>query len=258
MTAIDGGTLLVGVAIGFMGGLFGKGGSAVATPLLALIGVPGFVAVAAPLPAVIPGTFVASVAYWKEQLVDWPVAAWSVGLGAPATVVGALLSQKTGARPLLVLTAVMVLAFGFAFLAFPKEAARAEGVPVADDDGDGRPPYWLARLAAVTLAIGFVSGLLANSGGFLFAPSYARFLRMPLKKAFACSLVVSMVLAIPGTITHWWLGHIAWRVVAWLGLGSIPFSYVGARVAVKTRSATLERWYGAALFALGAYSLFKF
>lgn len=43
------GALLTGVIIGFLGGLFGKGGSAVATPLLSLAGFPGFVAVASPL-----------------------------------------------------------------------------------------------------------------------------------------------------------------------------------------------------------------
>ena len=55
--------LTVGVAIGFLGGLFGKGGSAIATPLLSLIDIPAFVAVTAPLPATIPGTFVASAEY---------------------------------------------------------------------------------------------------------------------------------------------------------------------------------------------------
>lgn len=247
-------TFLIGVGIGFLGGLFGKGGSAVATPLLALIGIPGFIAVAAPLPAVIPGTFLASVAYWKEDLLDWPVVIWSVILGVPATVYGAMLSQHTGARPLLLLTAVMVFCFGVVFLTRPREKGAAANLPHAPS---GRPPLWGLRLGLVTLSIGFVSGLLANSGGFLFAPCYARFLRMPLKRAFACSLAVSMMLAIPGSIAHWQLGHIEWRVVAWLGLGSIPFSYLGARVAVRARSATLERWYGIALTLLGAYSLLK-
>jgi uncharacterized membrane protein YfcA len=254
--SVDLGTFLIGVVIGFMGGLFGKGGSAVATPLLALIGVPGFVAVAAPLPAVIPGTFLASVAYWRERLLDWPVVLWSIGLGTPATIAGALLSTRTGARPLLVLTAVLVLGFGMAFLMSPQEEAGGAGAAPAADAG--RPSFWVLRLGVVTVGVGVVSGLLANSGGFLLAPCYARFLKMPLKKAFACSLAVSMVLAIPGAAAHWWLGHIQWGVVLWLGLGSIPFSYLGARVAVKARSAALERAYGLALTALGAYSLFRF
>ncbi|MGZ4725089.1 MAG: TSUP family transporter, partial [Ilumatobacteraceae bacterium] len=59
---------LIGVGIGFLGGLLGKGGSAIATPLLHAIGIPAIVAVAAPLPATIPSTMVASYAYSRERL----------------------------------------------------------------------------------------------------------------------------------------------------------------------------------------------
>ena len=37
---------VIGAFVGFLGGMFGKGGSAIATPLLALVGIPPIVAVA--------------------------------------------------------------------------------------------------------------------------------------------------------------------------------------------------------------------
>ena len=40
--------LAVGVVIGFLGGAFGRGGSAVATPLLQLAGLPAMFALASP------------------------------------------------------------------------------------------------------------------------------------------------------------------------------------------------------------------
>ncbi len=43
-----------GAGIGVLFGLFGVGGSSFATPVLGLLGVPGLIAVAAPLPATIP------------------------------------------------------------------------------------------------------------------------------------------------------------------------------------------------------------
>ena len=48
--------MLIGAGVGLMSGLFGKGGSAVATPLLHAIGVPALAALASPLPATIPST----------------------------------------------------------------------------------------------------------------------------------------------------------------------------------------------------------
>lgn len=244
------GVFVTGIGVGFLGGLFGKGGSAVATPLLALIGVPGFVAIAAPLPATIPGTFVASVAYWRSNELDWHVVRWSLVWGLPATIAGAWASQWTGPGPLLLITAAMVLFFGLSFIVEPEEA------PHPSRDGR-RPRFWTARLFAIAAGVGFVSGLLANAGGFLLVPCYVKFLKMRLKAAFACSLAVSMVLAVPGTLVHWRLGHISWPVVVVLGLGSVPFSYLGARVALKTRSAVLARAFGAALTILGLVSLWQ-
>jgi uncharacterized membrane protein YfcA len=248
------GAVLVGIFVGFLGGLFGKGGSAVATPLLSLIGFPGFVSVAAPLPATVPGTLIASFEYWHSNLLDWDVFWWSVAVGVPAATLGGLLSKVTGAGPLLIITALLVAGFGVSFLLRPSTARRA----VMDTElfeGDARPSHWKLRLAGVAAGVGVISGLLANSGGFLLAPSYSMFLRQPIKKAFACSLAVSSVLAIPGTIVHAYLGHVSWHVAGLIALGSVPSSYAGARLALRTRSAKLERLYGLMLTALGIFFL---
>lgn len=243
------GTSSIGIVIGLLGGLFGKGGSAVATPLLRLIGLPGFVAVASPLPATTPSTMVSAIAYWRAQMVDWQVVRWGIAAGLPATAAGALLSQYTGSPALLVLTALLVLGFGISFLLQREKQ-------VSSDVEDGQPSFWRTRLALIAIAVGFISGLLANSGGFLLAPLYARVLKLRIKVAFACSLVVSAALSIPGTLVHWYLGHISWLVALLVALGSVPFAYAGARLALKTRSARLERWYGVALTCLGIFFLF--
>ncbi|MGB6431525.1 MAG: sulfite exporter TauE/SafE family protein [Candidatus Acidiferrales bacterium] len=249
------GELTVGIIVGFLGGLFGKGGSAVATPLLSLIGVPGFVAVAAPLPATVPGTLIASAEYWQSHLLDWQIIWWSIGVGVPATIAGAYLSRFTGARPLLIATGLLVLGFGLSFLLPPiqKVFSKATNATLPE----GRPSHWRLRLIFVATGVGLTSGLLANSGGFLLAPSYVQFLRQPIKKSFACSLAVSAALAVPGTIVHAYLGHISWSVAGFLALGSVPFSYLGARLAIRTRATTLERWYGVALTALGLFFLLR-
>lgn len=246
---------LIGTGVGFLGGLFGKGGSAIATPLLSMIGLPGFIAVATPLPATVPGTFIASVQYWRSNLLDWPIVIWSIVIGVPATILGSYLTKFTGAAPLLVMTGLMVLGFGISFLVTSQSEGRSE----AEENGPAaeHPRFWVVRIVLVAAFVGLISGLLANSGGFLLAPSYARFLRLPIKRAFACSLAVSVFLALPGTIVHAYLGHIDWLLTLVLALGSVPFSYVGAGVAIRTRSARLERWYGLALTALGVSFLFK-
>jgi hypothetical protein len=249
------GAFVIGIIIGFLGGLFGKGGSAIATPLLSLIGIPGFIAVAAPLPATVPGTFIASAAYWRSSLIDWQIVRWSIIVGVPATIIGSYLTEFTGAKPLLVATGIMVLGFGLSFLLSPREKKTND--LIMDPSADTRPKNWRLRVTLVAIGVGLISGLLANAGGFLLAPSYARILRQPIKKAFACSLAVSVVLAMPGTIVHAYLGHISWTITGLLALGSVPFSYLGAKVAIRSKAGNLERWYGVALTLLGAFFLFS-
>lgn len=227
--------LLIGVFVGFIGGMFGKGGSAIATPLLFLAGAPAIVAVASPLPATIPATVLAAWQYQRAGQLDRRLFVQAVVVGAPATVIGALLTNYIGGHVLIVLTELLMLGLGIRLLLAPAQHAR----------GDGPRAGW--PVVAVCAGTGFAAGLLANSGGFLLAPLFITVLRRPAKVAFGTSLATAAVLAIPGTIVHTALGHVDWTVTAAFALGSIPLASIGARVAIRARDARLERLFGAFL-----------
>src|SRR3954451_8732823 len=109
----------IGAGVGFLAGMFGKGGSAVATPLLHAVGVPAIDALAAPLPATIPSMLAALSAYWRYGFVDREVLRWSLGFGIPATVLGALATHWIGGALLVRVTDVIVLGLGLRFLLAP-------------------------------------------------------------------------------------------------------------------------------------------
>jgi hypothetical protein len=229
----------IGAVVGLVGGWLGKGGSAVATPLLHLAGVPALVAVAAPLPAAVPATAAAAWTYGRKGMVDGRVLGWTVIWGIPATVAGAVATAWIGGHVLIVITDVIVAGMGVRVL------VRPVGVRAGGPEPSGR------RLALVALAVGGISGLLANSGGFLLAPLFVAVLGLPIKRALGTSLAAACVLAVPGTVVHAVLGHLDWGVVVRFGLASIPLSAVGARLALRTDAAQLERGYGAVLTSLG-------
>lgn len=233
---------LIGAFVGFLGGLFGKGGSAIATPLLALMGIPPIIALASPLPATIPSTLAASFAYWRERLIDWRVFAWSAAIGIPATAAGAYATRWIGGDLLVTATEIVITGLGLRFLLRPGDPHEIAVEPAG----------YRTRLVLVAPTVGVFSGLLANGGGFLLAPLFVVVLRLSIKQSFATSLAVAAVLAIPGTIVHAALGHIDWELVAVFGATSIPLSYLGARVALRTHPVKLERAYGAGLALLGA------
>jgi uncharacterized protein len=235
----------IGAVVGFLGGLFGKGGSAIATPLLNLIGFSAIVAVASPLPSTIPATLVAAYPYWREDLVDREVVGWSILVGVPATIAGAYASRFTGGGSLVVVTEVVIALLGLRLLVHPGDPHEVAT----------RPSHMRARLVLVAAVVGVVSGLLANGGGFLLAPLFVLVLHLPIKRAFGSSLVIAAALAVPGTIVHAALGHIDWAVVLAFGCAAIPLSALGARVALRTESMHLERLFGAALLLLGVGTL---
>jgi uncharacterized membrane protein YfcA len=227
--------LLIGVFVGFIGGMFGKGGSAIATPLLFLAGAPAIVAVASPLPATIPATVLAAWQYHRAGQLDRRLFLQAVAFGAPATVLGALLTAYIGGHALIVLTEVLMLGLGLRLLL----------APAVHDGDDAAPSGW--TVAAICMTTGFAAGLLANSGGFLLAPLFITVLRRPAKVAFGTSLAAAAVLAVPGTVVHTALGHVDWTVTAAFALGSIPLATIGARVAITAKDASLERLFGAFL-----------
>jgi uncharacterized membrane protein YfcA len=239
----------IGLAVGFLAGMFGKGGSAVATPLLVAAGLHPLIALAAPLPATIPTTLAGASAYRDAGGPDRSTFVWSLAFGIPATALGALATRWIGGEDLVRATDVLIALLGIRIL------VRSLG---------GTSPGWTVahtgpRLALVATSVGLVSGLLANSGGFLLAPLYMLALHMPVKRAFATSLAVAAVLALPGTLVHWALGHIEWSVVVVFAAASVPMAYLGARLAVRTGARHLERIYGIGLTVLGpAFLLWSF
>lgn len=238
--------IIIGSLVGFLSGLLGKGGSAITTPALQIFAqVNPFAALASPLPAALPSTLSASFAYKKENLINKKVVILSILQGIPATIIGSFFSDWLGGNTLMILTALFVLSLGISFLFFSSFSETIAGDIVI--------PTW--KISAVAIPVGFLSGLLANSGGVLFGPLFIRFLKLPTKQALACSLLVAAGLAIPGTIVHWYLGHINWSIVLWLSISSIPFSYVGAKVALWMKNDILEKIFGLMLVVFGAFDL---
>jgi hypothetical protein len=257
--------VVIGGFTGLLGGMFGKGGSAIATPLLHLAGVRSFAAIASPLPATIPSTLIAAWAYQRSKLIDRAVLRTTVLFGVPATVVGAVVTRWTGGSALILVTDVVVAGLGIRVLTsrshepLPVDAGAPAGGSTHEPDGGTlgavsveAPPRTNPDLvAAVAIVVGLASGLLGNSGGFLLAPLFATVLGLPLKRALGTSLAAAAVLAVPGTIVHAALGHIDWSVTLVFGLASIPLSALGARVALRMATDRLEVVYGVALLLLG-------
>jgi uncharacterized membrane protein YfcA len=246
------GALVIGAGVGFLSGAFGKGGSALSTPLLHVLGVPAIVAIASPLPATIPATLLAARRYERGGHIDRRVLRTGLLLGLPLTAVGAFLTRWIAGEPLVIATDIIILVLGLRVLV----GASATPAAGTDDAVDERAPRRL-RTALVVAGAALLSGLLGNSGGFLLAPLFMNVLHMPVRRAFGTSLALAAALAVPGTLVHAWLGHIDWSLTLAFGIASVPFATLGASMAlrVKERSLTFAYGIGISLLAGGLLTI---
>ena len=243
--------LLIGLVVGYLSGLLGKGGSAISTPALQIFaGVNPFFALASPLPASITSTLSATAVYRKEKLFNKRVILLGAAFGVPATIIGSWLSSYLPGKSLMIMTALFIMTTGVTLM-----YSFMKGKPVGEvrvESGD----VPAGKLVLAALFIGFLSGLLANAGGILFSSFFIKKLKMPIKQALACAVVLSAVLSVPGALTHWWLGHIDWNIALLLSLTAFPASYLGAKTAVKMKTPALEKLFALTLIVFGVYDIF--
>jgi len=239
--------ILIGCLTGFVSAFFGIGGSSIDTPLLrTFLGLPPLEALGTPLPLTLITASIALFAFRKHDLVDWRLALLSLAAGLPGMIAGSLLTQYVSARFLMLLTAVVLFLVGVDFIVKDLTERSFGGRRT-----EPRPNRWLVLF--VSGAIGILSGLLANGGGIFFVPAFVVIYGLPVKRAIATSLVVVAVMALPGSIIHFALGHVNVQVMLALAVGIVPMAYMGARLDIKSRSRTILLLYGAVMSVFAVY-----
>jgi uncharacterized membrane protein YfcA len=100
---------------------------------------------------------------------------------------------------------------------------------------------------------GLYSGFLGLGGGFVLVPLLTGRAGFPIKRAIGTSLTAIAILAVPGIITHAYLGHIDWVLALWLTLGAVPGALVGARIAKGSSDRRIRIGFAALLVATGVW-----
>ncbi len=232
-------TSVVGMATGVLSGAFGVGGAVVSTPGIRLLGVPALKAVGSTLPSILPTALAGAHRYRAEGLISWDAVAYTVPTGMLASVAGGLLSDVIpgDGHPLMILTAAL-LALTAWRMGRPGSAGRRVEVMERAEDDRSRSRF---RLAGVGGLAGAMSGLLGVGGGLVMVPAFHQIARMSIKSAIGTSLACVAIFAVPGTVTHALLGHIDWRVAAFLTLTVVPGARLGSHLALRTGDDHLRR-----------------
>ncbi len=225
-----------------MSAAFGVGGATISTPAIRALGASAFVAVGTTLPAIIPSAVSGTLRYMREGLVDWEVVRWAAPIGVATSVLGSLLSHVVPGNGhwLMILTALLLGGTAWQMRKAPPRPAVEE--PEAESEAAAigavkqhtfhRTPTVIATVGS---AAGLLSGLLGIGGGILMVPGFNQIVGLRLKETIATSLVCVGVFAVPGMITHAFLGDIDWRFAILLAIGVIPGARIGAALAIKAQ-----------------------
>ena len=110
------------------------------------------------------------------------------------------------------------------------------------------------------IAAGFLAGLLGIGGGLVVVPAIFFVLSLdPAQAEFAMHVALGSSLAFIvinsgiAAFSHWRLGGLRWREVAWLAPGLVLGSLAGARLADEFSTEILQRWFGGFLVAMAVY-----
>jgi uncharacterized membrane protein YfcA len=215
--------VLVGLAAGFLSGMFGVGGGILIVPGLVLVAkMDQRIAHGTSLAAVLPISAASLLSYWSHDHVDWRVSG-CLAIGALAgAVLGTKLLNVLPHRTLAVSFAG-ILAVTAIRLFLPLDS----GVRGVLDFGT------IAALIAIGVATGILAGLLGVGGGVIMVPAMMMLLQLPAAVAKGTSVAVIIPTSLMGTYRNRTKKNVDLRAAAIVGLGGIPSAIIGGWISAR-------------------------
>jgi uncharacterized membrane protein YfcA len=265
----------MGIAVGFISGMFGIGGGFLMTPLLIFLGISPAVAVATVSSHIAASSFSGAITYWRRKALDLSLAAMLLIGGIGGTAAGVWLFTYLRALGQLDLTISLsyVLLLGSVGGLMVTEGVRAiirsrHGKPVelrrpgSHTWFHGLPfklrfkqsRIYVSSIPVVTIGfiMGFIGAIMGIGGGFLLVPMLIYFLRVPTNVVIGTSMVLTLVTMATATVLHSVTNHLVDVILALiLMVGGVTGAQFGARAGQKMRGERLRLMLGVLVLAVG-------
>lgn len=235
----------LGVAAGFIGGLFGIGGGLLMVPgMVLLLGIVQSRAHATSVTAIVAAASAAVVPLALDQRVDWDTAA--------LLLAGSLAGAAAGARAMARIPEVW-LARGFAALVVAAaarmilDAGAGAAAPATATGGFDVALAGGIGLIVVGLLAGALAALLGIGGGIVMVPALVTIFSFDQHVAQATSLAVIVPTAVVAAVLHVKAGRVDLRLAATLAAGGLGGGLAGAATALSLEGALLARMFAVLL-----------
>jgi len=266
---------VMGLAVGFISGMFGIGGGFLMTPLLIFVGISPAVAVASVTTHIAASSFTGAITYWRRRALDPALALMLLTGGLLGTTAGVWLFSFLRAVGQLDLTIGLsyLILLGTVGSLMVVESVRAiirarQGKPAEIRRGGshtwihGLPlklrfkqskiyvstiPVW-----GIGFVIGFIGAIMGIGGGFLLVPMLIYLLRVPTNIVIGTSMVLTLITMAFATIMHAATNHLVDLVLAMiLMVGGVTGAQFGSRAGQRIRSEQLRLLLGLLVLGVG-------
>jgi uncharacterized protein len=265
----------MGIAVGFISGMFGIGGGFLMTPLLIFLGISPAVAVATVSSHIAASSFSGAITYWRRKALDLSLAAMLLIGGICGTAAGVWLFTYLRALGQLDLTISLsyVLLLGSVGGLMVMEGVRAiirsrhgkpvelrrpgshtwfHGLPFKLRFKQSRIYVSSIPVVMIGFIMGFIGAIMGIGGGFLLVPMLIYFLRVPTNVVIGTSMVLTLVTMATATVLHSVTNHLVDVILALiLMVGGVTGAQFGARAGQKMRGERLRLMLGVLVLAVG-------
>ena len=267
--------LVMGLAVGFISGMFGIGGGFLMTPLLIFIGINPAVAVASVASHVAASSFSGAINYWRRRALDVPLALMLLIGGLIGTTAGVwlfTLLRRLGQLDLTISLSYLILLCsvgGMMMVESVRAILRARGGRPAEVRRPGSH-MWIHGLPlkmrfkvskiyvsvipiwVIEFIIGFIGAIMGIGGGFLLVPALIYLIRVPTGVVIGTSMVLTLVTMTYATIIHAATNHLVDALLALiLMIGGVIGAQFGARTGQRFSGEQLRLLLGLLVMMVG-------
>jgi len=267
--------LAMGMAVGFVSGMFGIGGGFLLTPLLIFVGISPAVAVASVSSHIAASSFSGALSYWRRRAIDPALAVVLLAGGILGTAFGVwlfTLLRSLGQLDLIIALSYVILLSTVGGLMFWEglraihRARQGEIVPIRRPGTHNwihglplkmrfkRSKIYLSviPLIATGLMIGFVGAVMGIGGAFMLIPILIYVMRVPTSTVIGTAMALTLVTMIMATVLHAVTNHLVDAVLALiLMVGGVIGAQFGARAGQRIRGEHLRLLLGLLILSVG-------
>jgi len=267
--------LAMGIAVGFVSGMFGIGGGFLMTPLLIFVGIAPAVAVASVASHIAASSFSGALTYWRRRAIDPALAGVLLCGGVIGTAGGVwlfTLLRAIGQLDLMISLSYVALLSSVGGLMLWESsramlrARRGEMVTLRKPGSHvwihglplkmrfKRSKIYLSVIPVVMIGIiiGFVGAIMGIGGGFLLVPMLIYLLRVPTGTVIGTSMVLTLVTMTSATVMHAVTNHLVDAVLALILMaGGTVGAQFGARAGQRISGEGLRLLLGLLILAVG-------